>query len=67
MKNNDIGHIKLAYFGSVDPGIYGISYEIPKGYPGKGAYAVSTNYLQGLPYPIIYDDRMMEIKKGYFS
>ena len=67
MDKQGIKHIKLAYFGSVDPAIYGISYEIPKGYPEKGLYAISANYLQGLPYPIIYGRRMMEFESGYFS
>ena len=67
MDQKGIKHIKLAYFGSVDPEIYGISYEIPKGYPERGIYAISANYLQGLPYPVIYGKRMIEFEKGYFS
>lgn len=67
MDRKGIKHIKLAYFGSVDPQIYGISYKIPKNYPEKGLYAISANYLQGLPYPVIYGRRILEFKKGYFS
>lgn len=67
MDKQGIKHIKLGYFGSVDPEIYGISYEIPRAHPERGVYAISASYLQGLPYPIIYGRRIISIKKGYFS
>lgn len=49
-----LGHIGLAYFGHVDPRLYGIKYSLPPREPTPGWYAVSANYLGGYPYAITY-------------
>lgn len=49
MERNHIPRIRLFYFGSIDPGLYGIDYETPSWQPGdpppSGVYAVSANWL----------------------
>ena len=45
--------VQLLYFGSVDPALYGIEYEVPKGPPRPGLVAVSVS-LYRMAYPV-YD------------
>jgi hypothetical protein len=45
--------VQLLYFGSVDPALYGIQYEVPKGPPRPGLVAVSVS-LYRMAYPV-YD------------
>lgn len=51
-KENDLDEIYLNYFGSADPGFYGIIYKnIPEGMrdePGNGVYAISVNNIDSL-------------------
>lgn len=47
------GSVQLLYFGSVDPALYGIEYEVPKGPPHAGLVAVSAT-LRHVAYPV-YD------------
>jgi hypothetical protein len=42
MQDHQLQHIQLLYFGRVDPGIYGISYSVPAGFPAPGLLAVSS-------------------------
>lgn len=49
MEEKRIDHICLAYFGRVDPAIYGIDYEFPRG-PGQcRTVAISVTLLKGVP------------------
>ena len=64
--------IDLAYFGSVDPALYGIRYQVPPRDPRlvpprrrvpsdaqplhAGLYAISVNFLEGLPQRVIAPD-----------
>jgi hypothetical protein len=41
----------LAYFGHVDPRLYGFDFRLPPRQPAPGTYLVSANYLYGLSYP----------------
>jgi hypothetical protein len=44
------GHVQLLYFGSVDPALYGIDFEVPEGRLEPGLLAVSvTLYHMGYP------------------
>jgi hypothetical protein len=51
------GEIQLAYFGAVEPGVYGIKFslpgtftESPLGYPRPGLHIISVNYCAGSSY-----------------
>jgi len=41
----------VAYFGHVDPAIYGLDTVPPPMHPVQGVYIVSAAYLHGMPYP----------------
>jgi hypothetical protein len=43
-------HLGLLYFGHVDPGLYGIHYDLVPPTPTRGLLAVSVNFLMGYPY-----------------
>ncbi|MFN8546191.1 MAG: glycosyltransferase family 39 protein [Candidatus Binatia bacterium] len=45
-----VSAVRLAYFGRAAPELYGIDYEIPRGPLTPGVYAVSANFLAGMPY-----------------
>ena len=48
--------VHLAYFGHVPPQVYGIAYTpLRRGERPDGVIAISTSLLQGLPYPITYE------------
>jgi hypothetical protein len=66
MDEGGIEDVGLAYFGHVDPGIYGIRYHLVGERPTSGDIAVSANYLNGLPYVITYGDRPTRIMPGAF-
>jgi len=53
MQAEGVQKIQLLYFGSVDPAIYGIDYEVPRGLIQPGLLAVSVS-LYHLPYAM-YD------------
>ncbi|HEX7702259.1 MAG TPA: hypothetical protein VF403_16085, partial [Kofleriaceae bacterium] len=43
------GPLRLAYFGAIDPAVYGIAYTLPApALPAPGTYAISANYVHGL-------------------
>lgn len=46
---------KLLYFGNVDPGLYGIEYELAPGSPAPGVYAVSVSFLRGMPCAVLFE------------
>lgn len=54
MTENKIDRIELGYFGCVDPALYGIKYAIAPFEPKPGLYAISANYLSGLPPVLTY-------------
>lgn len=54
MSDHEIDRIGLGYFGCVDPKLYGINYSIAPFEPHPGLYAISANYLSGLPPAITY-------------
>ena len=49
-----VGHVRLAYFGRVDPRLYGIDFELAMAQPEPGWYAISANFRAGLPY-LLFD------------
>jgi hypothetical protein len=46
--------VQLAYFGRVDPELYGIDYVVPRGPLAHGTFAVSASFVAGRPY-FVYD------------
>ena len=54
LKEHQIAKVHLAYFGHVDPAIYGINYEPFQEPNPPGLTAISVMYLMGFPYKITY-------------
>jgi len=67
MKEEGIKEIGLAYFGHVDPKIYGIDYHLIGKRPESGYIAISANYLYGLPYLITYGPKPIPIRPNTFE
>jgi len=67
MEENKIKEVGLAYFGHVDPAIYGIPYHLIGPHAESGYVAVSANYLYGLPYVITYTTPPMSIRPGIYT
>jgi dolichyl-phosphate-mannose-protein mannosyltransferase len=68
MAQNGIDRIELGYYGSVDPKLYGINYALPPFEPKPGLYAVSANYLGGLPPVLLYlETDPFYAAEGYWS
>jgi 4-amino-4-deoxy-L-arabinose transferase-like glycosyltransferase len=66
MDREGIPKIGLAYFGHVDPAIYGIRWEFPD--PTRpGPVAVSANFLHGYPYATYANGRILPIRPGAFT
>ena len=65
MDREGIDRIGLAYFGHVDPAIYGIQWDFPR--PDRpGPVAVSANFLHGYPYAT-YAGRMVPVPPDAFT
>jgi hypothetical protein len=61
--------VYLAYFGHVSPAVYGIDYEpLTRGARPAGTIAISASLLEGLPYPITYEQpgRLRAIRRDDF-
>ncbi|HME69207.1 MAG TPA: glycosyltransferase family 39 protein [Myxococcota bacterium] len=54
MRENETGPIQLAYFGRVDPRLYGVEFSVLSPKPHSGWVAISANFLAGLPY-LLFD------------
>nr|HID58683.1 glycosyltransferase family 39 protein [Desulfobacterales bacterium] len=67
MEENKIKDIGLAYFGHVDPKIYNISYHLIGKRPETGIIAISSNYLQGMPYLITYTPKIVPVMPNTFK
>jgi 4-amino-4-deoxy-L-arabinose transferase-like glycosyltransferase len=66
MDREGIDRIGLAYFGHVDPAIYGIDWGFPR--PDRpGLVAVSANFLHGYPYATYAAGRMVPVPPGAFT
>jgi hypothetical protein len=66
MDREKIDSIGLAYFGHVDPAIYGIQWVFPR--PDRpGLVAVSANFLHGYPYATYAGGRMVPVPPGAFT
>src|SRR5439155_27050122 len=56
MTRSGTSRVHLAYFGHVSPTVYGIDYEpLVRGTRPRGTIAISASLLQGLAYPITYE------------
>jgi 4-amino-4-deoxy-L-arabinose transferase-like glycosyltransferase len=65
MNREGLQKIDLAYFGHVDPAIYGIHWEFPD--PSRpGPVAVSANFLHGYPYATYANGHILPIPPGVF-
>jgi hypothetical protein len=68
LNDRNAGTIKLAYFGHVDPRLYGIQYELISTRDEPGLYAISANFLYGYPYAITYaENRLIEVPRDAYS
>lgn len=57
MDEQGLETIGLAYFGTIDPLLIGIDYQVPPSWsPQPGWYAVSVNYVMGRPHVILEAD-----------
>jgi hypothetical protein len=66
MNHQGIDRIGLAYFGHVDPTLYGIDAYLPR--PDQpGLVAVSANFLHGYGYMTFAGGRMMPVPAGAFT
>lgn len=59
--------VALAYFGHVDPALYGLEWTLPPTAPAPGRFVVSANYLAGYAYAITYGERMIGVRRGQWS
>lgn len=65
MDREGLDHIDLAYFGHVDPALYGIRWDFPN--PNRpGPVAVSANFLHGYAYLTYAGGRMVPVKPDAF-
>jgi hypothetical protein len=67
LEKNKLDSIDLAYFGRVDPAIYGINYRILNRETKEKRVAVSVNYYQGYPYLLFKDYRLYPVPPGYYE
>jgi len=67
MVRNNIATIDLAYFGRVDPAIYGINYRVLDPQAKGREVAVSVNYYQGYPYFILKEQKLHLCPPGYYT
>lgn len=66
MDREEIDEIGLAYFGHVDPALYGIRWHFPD--PKRpGLVAVSANFLHGYPYATYAGGRIVPVPPGAFT
>jgi hypothetical protein len=66
MDREGLETIDLAYFGHVDPAIYGIAWRFPQ--PDQpGLVAVSANFLHGYPYATYADGRIVPVPPNAFT
>jgi len=66
MDRAGVPEIALAYFGHVDPAIYGIGWHFPDPHRGE-LVAVSANFLHGYPYVTYAGGRMVPVPAGAFA
>jgi len=66
MSRGQIGSIKLAYFGRVDPGIYGISYT-PLEKDSQGIGVISATFLMGRPYWWLKDGKLAWMEPDHYA
>ena len=66
MDREGIDQIGLAYFGHVDPAIYGIDWDFPHT-ERPGLVAVSANFRHGYPYATYRDGRILPIPPNAFT
>jgi Dolichyl-phosphate-mannose-protein mannosyltransferase len=69
MDREKLPEIRLAYFGHVDPALYGIRWQFPDPNQVDPAIpiAVSANFLHGYPYATYANGRILPIPPGAFA
>jgi dolichyl-phosphate-mannose-protein mannosyltransferase len=66
MDREGLDRIGLAYFGHVDPALYGIAWDFPR--PDRpGLVAVSANFLHGYPYATYANGRIVPVPPDAFT
>ena len=66
MDREGLNTIGLAYFGHVDPALYGIDWRFPRP-DAPGPVAVSANFLHGYPYATYAGGRMVPVPPDAFT
>jgi 4-amino-4-deoxy-L-arabinose transferase-like glycosyltransferase len=66
MDQEGLDEIGLAYFGHVDPALYGIRWHFPDR-RRPGLVAVSANFLHGYPYATYAEGRIVPVPPGAFA
>jgi hypothetical protein len=67
MDDHDVDHVQLAYFGRVDPAVYGIRYMPLDPRNPSGVIAVSASFLMGRPYFWLYGGRMRWVPHNTYA
>ncbi len=67
MDDQEMDEIKLAYFGTADPGVYGIKFTPLKREDRGVRAAVSVNYYQGYPPRMLYNNKPLYGLPDYYS
>lgn len=68
MEAHGLMRIRLAYFGPVDPRLYGINYEVlGQTVQPQEAVAVSIHFYQGMPYRIMREASYEAVPPHYYS
>jgi len=65
LRREQIGRVYLAYFGRVNPEVYGIRWNPIPARPTPGVYVVSTNFLAGVGYLSEWRGRVFKIGKKH--
>lgn len=65
LESHGIPEVQLAYFGRVDPALYGIRYRLLRGRGEPGVAAVSASFLQGIPYVVLEEGGVQPADGGH--
>ena len=56
-KRERVGAVQLAYFGRVDPSLYGITWSTLPSHPVRGPVAISATFAAGRPYAVLMKEK----------
>jgi hypothetical protein len=65
-RRNGVETVQLAYFGRIDPSIYGVRWRTLQSKPVRGAVAISATCAVGRPYAVLMKERpFLEPKRAW--